>query len=148
MTESGLGVEVQLSVLSALVEHASEALPGECCGLLVGTQTRIERSARARNLRASPTRYQVDPADHFRAIRSARTQGLVVMGAYHSHPNGALEPSPTDLAEASDPTLLYVIVAPGACDALVEQVAAFRLVGDRFERVVLAVGDSRLPSTT
>ncbi len=70
------------------------------------------------------------------------------MGAYHSHPHAAPEPSPTDLAEASDPTLLYVVVSPGGREALVEQVGAFRLVGDRFERVVLAVGDSRLPSTT
>ena len=148
MLESGLQVEIQLSVLSALVEHAHEALPDECCGLLVGTQTRIERSERARNLRASPTRYQIDPADHFRTIRSARAEGLLVMGAYHSHPHAAPEPSPTDLAETSDPTLLYVVVSPGGREALVEQVGAFRLVGDRFERVVLAVGDSRLPSTT
>ncbi len=148
MTESGLRVEVQLSVLGALVEHARDALPHECCGLLVGTQTRIERSARARNLRASPTQYQIDPADHFRTIRSARAEGLLVVGAYHSHPHGAPEPSPTDLVEASDPTLLYVIVSPGADGTLVEQVGAFRLVGDQFERVALVVGDSRVPSTT
>jgi proteasome lid subunit RPN8/RPN11 len=128
-----------------MLAHARDALPNECCGLLVGTETHIRRAERARNLKASPTRYEIDPADHFRSIRAARAEGLAVIGAYHSHPRTAPEPSPTDLVEASDSALLWVIVSPATRGALGEQVAAFRLVEDRFVRVSLVVGDSGRP---
>jgi proteasome lid subunit RPN8/RPN11 len=46
-------------------------------------------------------------------MKDARTQGLHVIGAYHSHPAGAAIPSPSDIAEASGGfDFLYVIVAP------------------------------------
>ena len=113
-----------------------------------GTETRIERAERAGNLKASPTRYEIDPADHFRSIRVARAEGLAVIGAYHSHPRTAPEPSPTDLVGASDTALLYVIVSPATSGALGQEVGAFRLVDDRFVRVALVVGDSGRPETT
>ena len=148
-SESGNGpaVEIASSALSAMLAHARDALPNECCGLLVGTETRIERAERARNLKASPTRYEIDPADHFRSIRVARAEGLAVIGAYHSHPRTAPEPSPTDLVGASDPALLCVIVSPATSGALGQHVGAFRLVDDRFVRVALVVGDSGRPET-
>ena len=49
-----------------------EDLPNECCGLLLGTAEMIEDAARARNTKRSRTRFQVEPADHFAAIRRAR----------------------------------------------------------------------------
>ena len=150
VSESGSGpsVEIAWSVIDAMLAHARDALPNECCGLLVGTETRIGRAERARNLKASPTRYEIDPADHFRSIRAARAEGLSVIGAYHSHPRTAPEPSPTDLVEASDSALLCVIVSPATRGALGEQVGGFRLVEDRFVRVALVVGDSRRQRTT
>ncbi len=147
-SESEPVVEIASSVLGEMFAHARDALPNECCGLLVGTEARIERAERARNLKASPTRYEIDPADHFRSIRGARAEGLSVIGAYHSHPRTAPEPSPTDLIEASDSALLCVIVSPATGEALGEQVGGFRLVEDRFVRVALVVGDSRRPRTT
>jgi proteasome lid subunit RPN8/RPN11 len=100
-----------------MLQHAREEAPNECCGLLVGHRGSVERSVRARNLQSSPTRYLVDPADHFGAIRTARSQGQRVMGAYHSHPSGAPAPSESDIAEASGGRdFLYVIVAPADGD--------------------------------
>ena len=43
--------------------------------------------------------------------RDARARNLDVMGFYHSHPHSGADPSPTDLAEATYPELLYVIVS-------------------------------------
>src|SRR3989442_6447217 len=40
------------------------------------------------------TRYLIDPADHFAAMRTARSNGRRVIGAYHSHPASA--PTPSD----------------------------------------------------
>lgn len=115
--------------------HARAELPNECCGLLIGSGDQIARVARARNLRPSPTRYLIDPEDHFAAIRAARAEGLEVVGAYHSHPGAPPVPSATDLAEATDRHHLYVIVSPTA--EAPPEVRAFRLTGAGFEPVEL-----------
>ena len=95
-----------------MLEHAREEAPRECCGLLIGTGDSIARSVRARNLDSKATRYLIEPEDHFAAIRSARAEGLEVIGAYHSHPSSAPVPSPTDVAEAnSGSDFVYVIVS-------------------------------------
>ena len=57
----------------AVVAHAREAAPDECCGLLLGRKDAIVEAIRARNIAADPaTRFVIDPADHFGAIRTAR----------------------------------------------------------------------------
>lgn len=95
-----------------MLAHAQEEAPRECCGLLVGKGDSVVRSVRARNLDAKTMRYLIDPEDHFAAIRSARADGLEVIGAYHSHPSSAPVPSATDIAEAeSGSDFLYVIVS-------------------------------------
>ncbi len=133
-TSAAGGVTVRASVLRDIAAHARRAAPDECCGLLVGTDSRIESSHAASNLRRSSTRYLVDPADHFAAIRSGRKAGLAVVGAYHSHPASAASPSPTDEREATDPEFLYLIVS-----LVTAQTRAFRLVDGRMEEVPLRV---------
>ena len=99
-------------VVADMLEHARQEAPRECCGLLIGRRGAISRNVRTRNADTRPTRYLIDPADHFRAIHSARSEGAEVIGAYHSHPASAPWPSPTDISEAnSGPEFLYVIVS-------------------------------------
>lgn len=98
------------AVLDAIVAHAREEAPLECCGLLIGRGERITASHRAANLEASPTRYQIDPAEHIRARRQARSAGDKVLGFYHSHPASTPEPSASDRAEASYPEAVWLIV--------------------------------------
>jgi proteasome lid subunit RPN8/RPN11 len=107
-----MSVTLSATVVHDMLSHAQAEAPRECCGLLVGKGTAIVRSVRARNLEATATRYLIDPEDHFAAIRAARTEGLDVVGAYHSHPASAAVPSPTDIAEASSGSdFLHVIVS-------------------------------------
>ena len=107
-----VGITIASGVVSDMLAHARAEAPRECCGLLVGIDEVVVRSVRARNLAASATRYLVDPLDHFAAIRSARADGLEVVGAYHSHPSSAPVPSATDIAEAgSGSDFLHVIVS-------------------------------------
>ena len=127
-------VVVRASVLGDIAAHARAAAPDECCGLLVGTGARIESAHAARNLRRSPTRYLIDPADHFAAIRSGRKAGLAVVGAYHSHPASAASPSRRDEREATGSNFLYLIVS-----LVTAQTRAFRLVDGRMEEVPLQV---------
>ncbi len=124
------------SVLDAIARHARDEAPNECCGLLIGTLPHVELSVRTRNLESSPTRYLIDPRDHFAAIRTARAMSHGVVGAYHSHPAALPEPSARDLREAFDAAFLYVIVSL-ATDAAERDIRAWRLVRGRFDEVRL-----------
>jgi proteasome lid subunit RPN8/RPN11 len=106
-------VRILDEVLEAVAAHARAALPDECCGLLLGAHLEIVRALPARNLTPSPTSYEIDPRDHFAALRTARAEGLSVVGAYHSHPGADPVPSRRDLAEASFPEFVYLIMSIG-----------------------------------
>ena len=101
--------------------------------MLVGSAGAVTAAVRARNLSAQRARFLIDPQDHIRARRDARDAGLDVIGFYHSHPHSAAEPSATDLAEASYPNHLYVIV--GLADEAAD-VRVYRFTGETFERAV------------
>ncbi len=104
-------MRVRQTVIEAMIVHARALAPLECCGLLLGRENLIDEAMPATNVRASPVAYCVDPRDHFAAIRRARASARRVVGAYHSHPASPPVPSPTDVAEAFDSELLYVIVS-------------------------------------
>ena len=104
-------MKIRKTIFDQIVAHALEERPNECCGLLIGTSDVVEDAVRARNVRRSATRFQVEPADHFAAIRKARSTGFEVIGAYHSHPNGPSCPSETDRLRLTDPTMFHVIVS-------------------------------------
>jgi proteasome lid subunit RPN8/RPN11 len=127
-------VRIRQTVLDQIVAHAVADLPNECCGLLIGTADTIEDAARARNAKRSRTKFEVEPADHFAAIRRARAAGLEIVGAYHSHPRGPSGPSDTDRARLTDPTMVQVIIslAHGT-----RTVRGFRLVDRNFSQVEL-----------
>lgn len=98
-------------VRAALVAHAEREAPNECCGLLIGRGHAVSEVHPARNSVPSHTRFTINPADHFVAIRKARAAGLDVVGAYHSHPASAALPSASDIAEASEGAPLMLIVS-------------------------------------
>lgn len=112
-----------------ILAQARAAYPGECCGLLTGVRdgdvARILALYPARNLARDDDRFQVDPADHIAAQKHARTQGHMVLGCYHSHPNGLAQPSATDLAGAGEPGFLWLIAAGDTLNAFVYGRGAF-----------------------
>ena len=75
--------------------------------------------------------YEIDPAQHFAAIKRTRQTGRTILGGYHSHPRSPAVPSPTDLAYAHT-ELLYVIVS--LREALPD-IRAYRLVDGCFASV-------------
>jgi proteasome lid subunit RPN8/RPN11 len=68
----------------------------------------------AKNTSAHPERaFEIDPATLLRTHREARGSGQIVVGHYHSHPNGKPEPSLRDAANALENNQLWLIVAGG-----------------------------------
>ncbi len=94
-----------------IVDHALDAYPLEACGLLGGIREEVNKVYRTRNDAASARIYELNPLDYLRADRDAESQGNSIIGVYHSHTHSEPYPSPTDLAQAPDPSWHYVLVS-------------------------------------
>lgn len=124
----------------AIVAQSVEALPNEGCGLLLGrregTVATVTEVLPARNTRASPQRYEIEPEAVLAADRRARGAGQELIGAWHSHPDGQPVPSATDRAEAW-PDWCYLIV--GLADPGQPELRTWRLLGEDFVEDALEV---------
>lgn len=80
----------------------------------------------ARNLADQADRFQIDPADHLKAQKAARANGRLIIGCYHSHPQGPAQPSALDLAGADQNDFLWLIAGAGALNAFVYLDGGFR----------------------
>jgi proteasome lid subunit RPN8/RPN11 len=129
-------IRVRPDVLAAVEQHARRAAPAECCGLLVARSGRIDEAVAVDNRASDPhRRYEIDPRDYLTLIRRCRGTGALVVGAYHSHPRSAPEPSATDRDEAFS-GFLYVIAGTTA-DAGEWAIRAYQLVDGNFQPVAL-----------
>jgi proteasome lid subunit RPN8/RPN11 len=104
-----MSTEVQL----AIVGHCLEGLPDEACGLIAGDPSfdAVMAWYPTQNVAHSARIYTVDPLAHLRADRDAESHGLQIVGVFHSHTHTDAYPSPTDVAQAPDPTWHYLIVS-------------------------------------
>ena len=101
------------SVHDQMVAHCLVGMPEEACGLLAGDPATgaVATCYPTRNVAASAKLYTVDPKDHLRADRDAEAAGQSIIGVFHSHTHTEAYPSPTDVAQAPDPTWHYVLVS-------------------------------------
>ena len=63
------------------------------------------------NAAASAMLYEIDPKEMLRVDRAAQALGADIMGVFHSHTHTDAYPSPTDVAQATDPGWHYVLVS-------------------------------------
>lgn len=91
---------------AAIRAHATQDYPHECCGFLIGKANgdvvTLTRTVPAANTREdSPrNRFEIDPGELVKTDRAARTEGLGVVGFYHSHPDAPAQPSSFDREHA------------------------------------------------
>ena len=102
----------------AIIDHAvaESATPAEACGLLAGEPGDIDVKAVYPCRNAAPAEkqdviYELDPLDHLKADRDAQSKGGEIIGVYHSHTHTEARPSPTDIAQAPDPSWHYILVS-------------------------------------
>ena len=109
-------IQLRREHLEAMIEHAREAAPAECCGLIGGISgIRAATLYRLRNVTANPELgYEAAPEDLFAAQRQMREHGEELLAIYHSHPR-ATDPSPseTDVRQAYYPSATYLIIGLG-----------------------------------
>jgi proteasome lid subunit RPN8/RPN11 len=94
----------------SLLATCIRALPNEGCGLLLGTSEGVVvEVVESPNVADSARVYEIDPKVLLRTYRRADDEGLEVIGVFHSHTHSPAYPSPTDVAQAPDPTWHYVL---------------------------------------
>ena len=120
----------------ALVAHAREEAPNECCGWVRATQGVLDGVFRAENERASPYGYSLDPKSLLAAFNAAE-DGYDV-GIYHSHPRSPAQPSQTDINLAEYPEYTYLIVS--LADEDQPSVRAWRIADGRVDEEEVEVG--------
>ncbi len=111
----GLGESLLVpdEIQAGMMAHAEWAHPNEACGLLAGGGEVIEMVFCLSNRDASPTRYTIDPHEHYGAMRFAEACGWDIVGAWHSHPNGDAVLSNVDVAESPGGEWITVVVGNG-----------------------------------
>ncbi len=101
--------------LEIMLAHARTELPNEACGLIAGTRDgedcTVERVYCLTNTDHSREHFSIDPREQLTAIREMRTQGLVPLGNWHSHPESPSRPSSEDRRLARDPGARYLILS-------------------------------------
>jgi proteasome lid subunit RPN8/RPN11 len=112
--------------MDAMIAHARETAPEECCGLIGGV-SEIQASTlyRLRNVTPHPeSAYEAAPEDLFTAQRQMRERGEDLLAIYHSHPRSS-DPSPseTDVRLAYYPTAKYLIIGLGGTEAVIKAFA-------------------------
>ena len=112
-----MAIKVKQEHLNQIRKHGEETYPYECCGFLLGaregeTNVLIEAfPAENERQESQETRYLITPDQYKRADDYARSQGLGVIGYYHSHPDHPAAPSGYDLDHSCWPGESYIIVA-------------------------------------
>jgi proteasome lid subunit RPN8/RPN11 len=111
-------LQLSRSAYLDLVAHLYDGLPDEACGLIGGVPAADGSGGAAvaafypsPNVAASSRVYTIDPKTHLRADRDAEDRGMEIVGVVHSHTHTEPYPSPTDVAQAPDPSWHYVIVS-------------------------------------
>jgi proteasome lid subunit RPN8/RPN11 len=129
---------VSRQAFDELVALAYDRYPEEACGLIAGApgdDTALEFYP-CRNTAASARVYTIDPHDHLVAERDADDRDWEIIGVVHSHTHSEPYPSPTDVAQAPDPTWHYVIVG---LKRDVPEVRSYRIVDGEIAEETLRV---------
>ena len=84
-----------------MLEHVEEQVPLEACGLLAGRNDMVERVIPVKNQAQSPVRFVMEPYEQLQAFDWIDSNGLELLGIFHSHPGGPETASMTDIAEAA-----------------------------------------------
>ena len=140
-----VGISAQLA--EKIREHGVETYPYECCGALLGRDLGLAENAVSEKKSLSVSRevlslfplvnrrddsprnrFSVTAEDVKDAEKTARAQGLEVIGWYHSHPDHPARPSDYDRDHAW-PWYSYIIVSVQS--GVPQDMTSWRLEDDR-----------------
>lgn len=103
-------VHLPAEMWDAIVAHARQEYPRECCGIVSGHDGRLENLHVLRNIAEGNVFYEIDPEQLMQLEFGELEQtGAEIVAIYHSHPESQAYPSATDLELAYWPEAVYLI---------------------------------------
>ncbi len=136
-------LRIPTGIAEQMFTHALGELPNEACGLLSGSlaEARVTAFHPARNVDASPLRYNVHPEDLVRITFAIEQAGEELVAIFHSHTRSAAVPSATDRRTAMYPDPFYLIASLAHPDAHpASALRAWRIFRGQAFEVPLAIG--------
>jgi len=106
-----LKLEIPNTIFQQMVAQAKALAPIEDCGILAGSNGKVEKFYKMTNADNSSTHYMMDPREQFATVKDIRSAGLEMLAIYHSHPETPARPSAEDIRLALTPNVIYVIVS-------------------------------------
>jgi len=106
-----LNLEIPTIIFQQMVAQAKALAPIEVCGILAGSNGKVEKFYKMTNADNSSTHYMMDPREQFATVKDIRSAGLDMLAIYHSHPETPARPSAVDIRLALTPNVIYVIVS-------------------------------------
>ena len=107
-------LELSQSLIDEMVAYVDQHAPLEACGLLAGKAARAEKMLGVLNQAQSPVRFVMDPYKQLHAFDWIESNGLDLVGIFHSHPTGPETASPTDILEAAYAVVHVILSYTGA----------------------------------
>ncbi len=104
-------LEIPTHIFSQMLAQARAEAPVEACGILAGTDRRVQRFYKMANTDQSSEHFMMAPEEQFAVLKDIRTKGLEMLAIYHSHPAGPARPSPEDVHLALTDGVLYVVLS-------------------------------------
>ena len=104
-------MEIPRALADAMVQHALDETPNECCGLLASKDGRVVHHYRMTNTAQSPYRYSMDGKELLATYREIEDNGWDLGVIYHSHTHSAAYPSATDVRLATWPDADYLLIS-------------------------------------
>ena len=105
-------MEIPTEIRDAMVQHALEEDPNECCGILAGAGGIVLQHYRITNTQKSPYRYEMDGRELNTVLRELDDNGWEMQVIYHSHTHSPAYPSGTDVRLAANwPDPYYLLVS-------------------------------------
>ena len=98
-----------------MLAHCKEGLPNEACGLIGGVvegeKQYVKKVYLLTNMDESNEHFSMDPREQLAAVKDMRSNGLTMLGNWHSHPESPSRPSEEDKRLAYDSTVNYLILS-------------------------------------
>lgn len=118
--------------------HLAQLSPNtEVCGLVGANSEGLPVSCYpVANCAETPDkRFLLEPSQQIAAMQQMRDKQESLFAIYHSHPNAPAEPSPTDIAQASYPDALHLIISLNTKGVL--EMRGFKISDGRVEEYPL-----------
>ena len=124
-----------------ILAHAKKELPNEACGLIAGVKDgaakHIQKVYLLTNIAHSNEHFSLDSKEQLAAIKDMRSNGLVPLCNWHSHPESPSRPSQEDKRLAYDKTASYMILSLMELEQPV--LNSFHIEGDDAEKEPLVI---------